>query len=241
MYFYPYPTSISRFIQEKRNADVCTIDNSGNWLVDYTKSLKGREDMPMGKKLLLGFVAVFFVAVVPKAFCQDPPNEKIRDLAKITAAGAQEEITRLKKKADDLVQELFETNAELVGSRMLVEELAKELKKAYLGNMALSKLITELIQKKEAPSLQGSIDMKKKELYCGDWILFNPKKICEDVCEESGFVRTEKIDKNLMPGIHINTNEYFAWIYEPEAQVFHRQELKRVIPEQSIVLLDWER
>lgn len=152
----------------------------------------------------------------------------------------QEEITRLRKKSNELLHTLFRANTELVAAKRIAEELYKENKKALLGNMALSKLITELIKDKLVPSLKGSVDPAKEELLCGEWILFNPKKINDEVCDESGFVCVEKIGKNFKPGIHINISEYFAWIYEPEEQIFYRQELKKCIPQQSIVLLDWE-
>jgi hypothetical protein len=84
------------------------------------------------------------------------------------------------------------------------------------------------------------VNPEKEELCCGDWILFNPKKVRNNVCDESGFVCVEKIDKNFKRGICITTSEYFAWIYEPEGKIFYRQEFKKVIPQQSIVLLEWE-
>ena len=188
--------------------------------------------MPKKKKLFGRIVIAILATALAFPFSAIAAEKNTADL--------QEENTRLKKKADDLFCELLKTNSELVGAKKIMEELARETKKALLGNMALSMLITELIKEKSVPVLRGSVDPEKEEICCGDWILFNPKKICGDACDESGFVREEKIDKNFKPGIHINTSEYFAWIYEPEGQVFYRQALKKAVPQQSIILLNWE-
>jgi hypothetical protein len=172
--------------------------------------------------------SIFFLPSAPEA--SEKKDEKEQ----------REEIVRLKEKVDNLLRELFKINAALIAAKKNEEDLAREAKRALLGNMALSKLVSELLKGQTIPMLEGRVDPSKDEFHCGDWILFNTKKTQSDVCDESGFVCKEKIDKKFKRGIHINTNEYYAWIYDPEEQLFYRQQLKKSIPQQNIVLLEWE-
>jgi hypothetical protein len=147
-------------------------------------------------------------------------------------------------KTANLITQILKEGKRQTKLKQIIEEIAHASYEIGAVNLALSILVDSLLKAKKPVRLNPEeINFAKKELKTGEYIFFNLEKFdFEALCGRNNRLPPNLIKKHFKIGLFIHYSEEtgLAYVYYPDKKTTFRCEAKKVIPQQKIVIFEWE-